>query len=1043
MLKNKEIIEKLTTEQKLSLINGGVISATNELGIPAVKSAKWEEINNELYPTFSALASSWNVSLMESVAKDIALKAKENSVNLLQTPNMRVSFSPYSKASIEDPQLSLTCSKSLVSAVKNCGVVPCLTECALGLEDIEFADKEVDERALFEYSLRPFSALSDYAQGVAVSTAFTKLDGTYAAVNAQTVNKFIHSVAGSGNYIISSRTEASLSTASISSGTLFSFEGNSSVLKNAIDNYDNLKNSQSELISAVRSGTAISENAVDCTVDKIIDFAKYCNSLSVNANTQTDRQSLALKAAAESIVLLKNEGNILPLRPSTRVAVIGQPAFEGTGETFVNAIKNNVNYAVAGVAEGYGYSRGLDDKLIKEACAVATEADAVILFLQLDSVYTGLDSAHNGAGTFKRSVKLPAGQLALINALKGVNSNIVAVLSCNCRVDTAFDRSVSALLIAPFDGAMANTALFNILYGKTSPSGKLTATYYEDTDSLFAKIKQNKDSGTKKIGVFAGYRNYDTAGTTAKYPFGFGLSYTKFEYKNLEISKGLVRFTVANTGSCDGFEVVQLYVGKADSNVLRPKKELKSFIKIFLKAGESKTLGFNISPSPENLAVYDKSRGKFVIEDGVYEVYVASSVTDVRLESKINVVGEKLASDKEKLSDYLQLFSNVLAEGYTLSPVKSTATNGKQLIIAGATACALSLCAIIIMTILHLAGTISIAPGNVSFPFIIIFSFLAIVFGGMIVSGYLIIKKAEVTPVHAPVNEIARPQEDFEKLFEERLEEEQESANASEDEEQEEELEQLNPLQFVDNSIDFAAAVQQLKTYCAERGFTVTDDAARKIISAFCSSKLILVKTENRDATEQFLSVIAAYMGVNCSFGEINSDNLWSLIQIDDSCKLVDTEEEVISRACVLFVEFSQTAALEDKTDIQPLGATRLEALSAKARGEYTLDEDKCWKKLDKFESFVNGVRSYKLKSFDWQKIEKFVSAYLACGGSEEQALDNTVACTVLPKAVWLLNGKIKSEDGSLIQILKNVFGENQIEECAKILRISGFKEKA
>ncbi len=1112
MIKNREIIQTIPQDRKLEMIADGNTLGSEEhiSGAPRVIPASFGGINSasgEIYPSYSFLANSWNGELISAVSGDLALRAKTSGVNLLFTPEAKTKGNPYASGISEDSFYSGAVIYNIVKSAKSLGVTPCVTGCALTDCDAAYLDLFPDARAIREYMFG-FLDFFEGAYGNVFMTAFTRLSGRYEKVNCETVSALLQTAAADGGYVISSQTDKELAAASVAAGNVFSYSGDLQALKEAVANYENLsaaikkgEATADELEEACREGRAISPEAVDGAADKAVDFALYCN---MNADSQSGKtfetETLSLQAAEESIVLLKNDG-ALPLN-GERICVIGQPALvpdPASGQSFADLISKNNKFTFAGAAQGYDLSDERNDELLQEAVSLAKGCNAALVFL-------GLDKQKEEELYINRRLKLPANRLALLGALKDAGVKIIAVLTTSASVDVSFDDSVSALLCAPLNCSRGGEALINILNGK-SPSGKLANTLYADTDEYFEKIKKDKDCGRIRIGLFSGYRYYATAGIPVKYPFGHGLSYTKFTYSDLTVQGDQIYVTVTNSGGCDGSEVVQLYAGKPDSKIVRPARELKSFIKMRLRAGESKTLRFHLHP--EKLAAYCKDSGKKVVEGGVYNIFVGSSANDIKLTGRINVNGTAIKPDNVRFSDYIPTVSNVVEGGYTLAPVQKVSPNGKKLKLAGLITMLAAAFGCVILGILHLVNATSVTYDTGA---VVALSFMAEVFiAGVILLciGVALMKKARANPMEVCTSKpqtVKAEDDSLDSLFEAEFGEEEEP----EEQPKEAETDEREILKYLDDSLDFAKAAENLSAFCTERGVSVNIRAARKILSAFASCRLILLKGVNPALNSELLRLLCEFFGAETNLeiygkcggaeellklgggsilntvkstaenkhcvqpvcldgadigdlgaifapfakymknpeggaslclsdGEIKLPrNIWFVLTLSENSTLSTADIYAAEIACVIDLDIATAAEKEEKTEFVKLSYYQLKKLSDAAKKAYTLDEDGCWKKVDKLEKYINSHTPYSIDNKVWQRIERFVSAYLACGGEQADALDCVVAAKLIIAACASLNGKLKPSDGTVLSEVENIFGEEHISEIKNILKYSG-----
>ncbi len=358
-------------------------------------------------------------------------------------------------------------------------------------------------------------------------------------------------------------------------------------------------------------------------------------------------------------MLLKNVDGILPLKKDTKVAVIGEFAqkarYQGAGSSVVNPTKldntmdviQNFDLDVAGFEAGYPRSGKGNAEMQAKAVELAKKADIVLLYIGLDEISEseGLDRAH---------MKLPQSQVDLIEAVAAVNPNIVAVMSAGSAVEMPWLDKCKALVHGYLCGQAGASSVLKAIMGEINPSGKLAESYpvkYEDVSSA-PYFPAKERTAEYREGLYVGYRYYETAKVPVLFPFGFGLSYTTFEYSDLTVSDKEATFTLTNTGKMDGAEVSQLYVSKTDGEVFRPVKELKGFQKVFLKAGESKKV--TIKLDDKAFRYFNVDTNKFEVEGGEYQIMIGASVADIKLSGTVSVQGTGAASpyDKTKFAKY-------------------------------------------------------------------------------------------------------------------------------------------------------------------------------------------------------------------------------------------------------------------------------------------------------------------------------------------------------------------------------------------------------
>ena len=864
MLKHTEILKKLTVEQKIALASS--LKSLTEAqyaaaGIPLLHYSGTHRANAAAgypLPAFSAMANSWNERLVSEAASLIAEGAAAEGVNFMFTPDLRLKSDPYQRGLSEDPHLSSAYADAIAAAFRAAGILPCLSGCALNQTDAEFLDKEVNERALHEYFLRPFSSYASGKNG-AVSTSYTSPEGSYKDVNTVKINGWLHK-RGEG-FVVCTGADKRAYASALRGGNLL-WSGDAAVIREAYDNYARMQEAvcrgecgEGELEDAVNSGRAISEAALDDAADRAIDFAFRCDEARQSAGGADAVESTPLRAAEESIVLLKNEGGFLPLQRGAKVAVIGRIPIPGGGSSeaaFAQELVSDGRYVCAGNAAGYDMAGDRSDDLLQQACLCADGADTVILFL-------GSDGHREEEMIVNRKVKLPANQLALVSALAGRGKKIVAVLSGELNTDMSFDEDAVAVLTAPACGKHCMRALLSVISGDACPSGRLASTCYDDPDGLFARARAEKDAGRTKVGTFIGYLGYTTAGIKVRYPFGFGLSYTKFEYSSLAINGNSVSFTVKNVGSRDGSEVAQVYAGNKGSALACAARRLVAFRKIKLRAGEARSVTLPVDLS--SLSVF--YGGETVTEGGVYDIMVGASSQDIRLVGNMRLQGKTLKPSGERLSDYLQTYSNVLSRGYTFGSVKSVGEDGKKLIYGGITLTFVFMAVALALLVFSAVGFIAVwQPGGAMAAFIIMLCLAAagaclwIVGKGKRRAAERTAKVISEENMEDKKIHSAKPYERlFEELFDEEEDEVQEAETSSVSSGDMEEFRNYNP------SLTLPLACSQLVNFAAERGIALGERTAAKIFAAFCASRLIILNSKTIPLAQKLVGVLSEFFG--------------------------------------------------------------------------------------------------------------------------------------------------------------------------------------
>ena len=418
-----------------------------------------------------------------------------------------------------------------------------------------------------------------------------------------------------------------------------------------------------DIIRAVENGD-LEESVLDQRLDELLNVIFATHQATEDAKgKQFDIEAhhkLARKAAEESIVLLKNEDQILPLKPGTKVAVIGDfaktPRYQGAGSSLVNPTKQpeaimdvigESGVDVIAYEQGYIRNRKPNKKLMKAAIEAARKADVVLFF-------GGLDEISESEGLDRTHMDMPYAQDTLLDEITTVNSNVIVVLSAGSAIEMPWYSYVKGIVHGYLGGQAGASAMMNVLTGKINPSGKLNETYplhYKDTPA-YAYYPSKERSSEYRESLYVGYRYYTTVGKMTRFPFGFGLSYTNFEYKDLKVSSEGVKFIVKNTGNVAGTEITQLYVGKQSDTIFRPVRELKGFKRVELEPGEEKEV--QILFDDNSFRFYDTRTDSWEIESGTYQIMIGENAEHMLLEDTLDVVGtvENGGYKKEEMPEY-------------------------------------------------------------------------------------------------------------------------------------------------------------------------------------------------------------------------------------------------------------------------------------------------------------------------------------------------------------------------------------------------------
>lgn len=606
------------------------------------------------FPTAATIANSWDEELGKKLGKALGEEANAQEVNILLGPGLNIKRSPLCGRNFEyfseDPYLAGKMAAAYVQGIQSQGVYACPKHFAVNSQEFRrmAMNAVLDERTLREIYLTGFEIAVKEGKAKSIMSSYNEINGIYANENKHLLQEILRKDWGFDGIVITDWGGSNDHVKGVEAG---------SNLEMPAPGLDSAR----EIIQAVENKKLKMED-LDACVDNLLAAVL---TLTENAKgkkrsfDKTEHHNLARKAAEESAVLLKNEKGMLPLAKNTKVALIGdfafEPRYQGAGSSMVNptaldTLEKEITkfpLEVVGMNRGYKRDGSSDAALKKESLRLAGAADVVIYCFGLDelSESEGLDRSH---------MSIPKNQIALLREMAKVNGNIVGLLSAGASIEMPWEGECKAILHGYLNGQAGASAMLNILTGKVNPSGKLNETYpieYEDTPA-FENFPSSERNAEYRESIYVGYRYYDTKNVKVQYPFGHGLSYTSFEYSNLKVSEKGVSFTLKNTGKMDGAEIAQLYIGKKDAKVFRPAKELKGFAKVFLKAGEEKKV--QISFDDKSFRYWNVKTNAWEVEGGRYQLMLGSSVADIRLETGIEMTGTAADTpyNKEQLSAY-------------------------------------------------------------------------------------------------------------------------------------------------------------------------------------------------------------------------------------------------------------------------------------------------------------------------------------------------------------------------------------------------------
>ena len=703
MDKYVEILNSLTLEEKASLCSGKTFWLTKEIegkvpsvwmsdgphGLRKEKASAGTNIMRPAetatcFPTAVTTGSSWDVELLEEVGNAIAEEAKCLGVTTVLGPGINMKRSPLCGRNFEyiaeDPFLAGRLGASYVHGVQKNGIgVSVKHFCANNQEhDRMSIDTIVDERALREIYLSAFEYIVKKEQPKTIMSSYNRVNGTYMAENKRLLTDVLRGEWGFEGMVVSDWGGINDRVEGVKAGNDLEMPGNGGM-------------NDRKIVKAVKAGELSMED-LDKVVLRLIKFAIEAKPNESTGEIDFDKHhALARKAAANGAVLLKNDGG-LPLSGNENIAVIGTLAkelrYQGAGSSHINCPKTvSFTDALDEAGKKYTYSDGYslkgdgyNEKLINKAVEASKGKDAVLVFV-------GLTAAYESEGFDRRHMEMPSSHVTLINEILKVNQNVIVIISGGSPVVIGdWADKVKSILNMYLTGQAGGEATLDLVYGAVNPSGKLAETYpIANEDALSSAYYQmGPRSVEHRESIYIGYRYFDTAGKDVRYPFGYGLSYTNFEYSDIKLSASainegedlVVSFKIKNVGERDGAEVAQVYVSAPESKIYKAQKELKGFAKVFLKAGEEKEV--NITLDSRAYAYYNVNINDWHVESGAYKILVGASSRDIKLESEVNVTGAKADVEVPDYSAVAPVYYN-LATATEVKEEEFQAVYGKEL----------------------------------------------------------------------------------------------------------------------------------------------------------------------------------------------------------------------------------------------------------------------------------------------------------------------------------------------------------------------------
>ena len=660
--KIKELVSKMTLEEKAAMCSGADFwhtEAVERLGIPASMVSDGphglrkqddkadhlgvnESIKAVCFPAGCGTAASFNRELLKEMGEALGNECQAEGVSVILGPAVNIKRSPLCGRNFEyyseDPCLATEIAGALIHGVQSKNVGTSIKHFLANNQETRrlSSDSRVDERTLHEIYLAAFEGAVTREKPWTVMCSYNRINGTYAAENHKYLTEVLRDQWKFDGYVMSDWGAVNNRVADLKAGLDLEMPASGGTNDELI-------------VRAVQSG-ALEESVVDTAVERILNIVfRYEEHRDKTAVFDRDKDhELARKVAQETIVLLKNEG-VLPLEEKKQIAFIGKyvkkPRYQGGGSSHINSHKVTAAWDVIKDMPNISYAQGfVDDKdqtdeaLLEDAVQTAAKADVAVIF-------AGLPDSFESEGYDRTHMRMPDCQNELIAKVAAVQPNTIVVLHNGSPVEMPWADQVKGIVEAYLGGQAVGGAVCDILFGKVNPSGRLPETFpkkLEDNPSYLSYIGEG-DMVEYREGIFVGYRYYDKKKMDVLFPFGYGLSYTAFDYSNLRVDKKKFKDTdtvtvtvdVTNTGKMAGKEVVQLYVADKESTVIRPEKELRDFAKVELMPGETKTVSFTLGKRA--FAYYNTTIHDWHVETGEFVIQIGRSSRDIVLQETVTV----------------------------------------------------------------------------------------------------------------------------------------------------------------------------------------------------------------------------------------------------------------------------------------------------------------------------------------------------------------------------------------------------------------------
>lgn len=695
--KAAEIVSQLTIEEKASLCSGADTWHTqniDRIGLNSVMMCDGPHglrkqifthdnlglgvsSNSTCFPTASLSACSFDRELISEMGKAIAEECISEDVSVILGPGINMKRSPLCGRNFEyfseDPLLSGELASAYVKGCQSKGVGVSLKHFAVNNQERRRMNvsAEIDERTLRELYLRAFEKVVKKANPYTIMCSYNKINNVYSSENKYLLTDILRNEWGYDGLVVSDWGAVNVRADGIKAGLDLEMPGNDGI-------------NDKKIVDAVNAGE-LDVNDLDKACINVVSLVLKCNlanELTITSEKKINEghHELAVKVAEESMVLLKNDNNVLPIDFSKNVSVIGAlaktPRYQGAGSSKINPIRIDIPYDILNKNKVVKYCDGYtigeeniekDKELIEKSKIAASKSDYVIIF-------AGLPERYESEGFDRENMAMPENQTKLIKEVAAVNKNTVVVLVGGSPIEIPWIDDVNAVLLAYLGGEGIGQAVYNLLSGDTCPSGKLAETWpLNHTDCLSSKyFPGDRLTVQYREGIFTGYRYFDSVNKPVRFPFGYGLSYADFKYSNLSSNINkiyindesdydknfIIQFNVENTSNIAAKNTILAFMSKESSSIVREKHKLIGFTKVNANKNESKSV--SISINLEDFAYYDTKSKRFCVENGEYIISIGENINNLTQSIKINIINnfdKKLT--KEERSVYKRLSDGI------------------------------------------------------------------------------------------------------------------------------------------------------------------------------------------------------------------------------------------------------------------------------------------------------------------------------------------------------------------------------------------------